>query len=115
MDPYQLDDPTVQALGRFLHAAPLSDGRTTSGLASPTTELLAQAVLNWAQGLVWDDAWIERAVFEKTPDLGEVEIESLADGRVVKMVQRSTGISALGESHDQAWSELKRKARTDGE
>ena len=74
MDAYEVDDPTVQALGRFLHAAPLSDGRTTSGLASPTTELLAQAVLNWAHGLVWDDGWIPRAVFEKTPDLGEVEI-----------------------------------------
>lgn len=108
--PHALDDPTVRSLARFLEAAPLSDGRTTSGLASPTTDLLAQAVINWSQGLVWQDGhWIERSTWESTPDLGDIEVEQIADGQVVRITQRSTGISALGESHDEAWAELKRK------
>lgn len=111
---YALDDPTVVALGRFLQAAPLSNGTTTSGLGGEMACLLAQAVVNWAQGLVYDDGkWIERATFESLPDVGEVEIEALADGQVVKMTHRATGITALGESHDQAWAELKRKVVTE--
>ena len=113
--PYAVDDPTVRSLARFLEAAPLSDGRTTSGLASPTTDLLAQAVTNWFVGFVWQDGhWIERATYESTPDLGDVEIESIADGQVIRMTQRSTGISVLGESHDEAWAELRRKAQNNG-
>ena len=113
--PYSLSDPTVEALGRFLQAAPLSDGTTTTGLASPMSELLAQAVINWSQGLVFSDGqWIDRAVFDTLPDLGDVEIEEIAEGRVVKMTQRSTGLSALGESYDDAWTELKRKAADNG-
>ena len=111
--PHAVDDPTVKALARFLEAAPLSDGRTTSGLASPTTDLLAQAVINWAQGLVFQDGhWIERATWESTPDLGDIEIENIADGQVVRMTHRSTGITALGETHDECWAELKRKVQT---
>ena len=109
--PYSLNDPTVQALGKFLQSAPLADGRTTTGLTSPTTELLAQSVLNWAQGLIFsEDRWIDRATFDALPDVGDVEIEQLADGQVIKMTQRSTGLSALGESHDEAWNELRKKA-----
>lgn len=107
---YELDDPTVVALGRFLQAAPLSNGTTTGGLSGEMAALLAQAVANWAQGLVWQDGqWMPRAEFESLPDVGEVEIEKLADGQVVKMTHRTTGITALGESHDQAYTELKRK------
>ena len=108
--PYAVDDPTVRSLARFLEAAPLADGRTTSGLASPTTDLLAQAVCNWTQGLVFSDGqWIERSTFESLPDVGDVEIEPLADGQVVKMTHRATGITSLGETHEQAWEELKMK------
>lgn len=111
---YALDDPTVEQLGRFLQAAPLSNGVTTSGLGADMARLLAQAVVNWAQGLVFSDGkWIERATFESLPDVGEVEIEELAGGQVVKMTHRATGITALGESHDQAWAELKRKVVTE--
>ena len=107
---YALDDPTVQDLGRFLQSAPLSNGTTTTGLGADIATLLAQAVVNWSQGLVFQDgAWIERAVYERLPELGEVEIETLADGEVVKMRHRATGVTALGETHDEAWSELKRK------
>lgn len=107
---YALDDPTVVDLGRFLQAAPLANGTTTTGLGEEVACLLAQAVVNWAQGLVFSDGrWIDRATFESLPDVGEVEIETLADGQVVKMRHRTTGITALGESHDQAWQELKRK------
>ena len=113
--PHAVDDPTVKALARFLEAAPLADGRTTSGLASPTTDLLAQAIVNWTVGLVWQDGhWIERSTWESTPDLGDIEIEQIADGQVVRITQRSTGISALGESHDEAWAELRRKAQNNG-
>lgn len=107
---YAVDDPTVTALGRFLQAAPLSNGTTTTGLGAELATLLAQAVVNYTQGLVWSDGqWIDRAVFESLPDVGEVEIEQLADGEVVRMRHRATGITALGESHDQAWQELRRK------
>ena len=109
--PYALTDPTVESLGKFLQSAPLSDGRTTTGLTSPTTELLAQAVLNYGQGLVFSDGkWIDKAVFDTLPDVGDVEIEELGGGEVIKMTQRSTGLSALGETHDEAFAELKRKA-----
>lgn len=107
---YELDDPAVVALARFLQAAPLSNGTTTSGLSFEMASLLAQAVANWTQGLVWQDGdWIDRASFESLPDVGEVEITQIADGAVVKMVHRATGITALGESHDEAWRELKEK------
>lgn len=110
--PYAVDDPAVAALGRFLQAAPLADGRTTTGLGSPTTDLLAQAVLNWLQGLVWvDGRWQPTAVWESTPDLGDIAVEEIADGRVVKISHRVTGLSALGETYDDAWTELKRKVR----
>lgn len=107
---YELDDPTVQDLARFLQAAPLANGTTTSGLGAETAALLAQAVVNWTAGLVFQDGqWIARADFESLPDVGDVEIETLADGAVVKMRHRATGITALGESHDEAWQELRRK------
>lgn len=113
--PYALDDPTVVALGKFLQAAPLADGRTTTGLTSPTTELLAQAITNWTQGLVWrEDRWVDKALMESDPDLGDLEIEELADGQVIKMTQRSTGLSALGESHNEAWQALREKAAQHG-
>lgn len=107
---YAADDPTVVALGRFLQAAPLANGTTTSGLGAEISVLLAQAVVNWTQGLVFSDGqWIERATFESLPDVGDVEIVSLGDGSVVKMTHRATSISALGETHEQAWQELKQK------
>lgn len=109
--PYSLDDPTVSRLARFLERVPVSSGMVFQGLSSPTSDLLAQAVCNWTRGLVFQDGdWVEASVWDTTPDLGDVEIESLADGQVIKMTQRSTGISALGETHDQAWAELRRKA-----
>lgn len=107
---YQIDDPTVVALGRFLEAAPLANGTTTSGLGSEVAALLAQAVTNWSRGLVWSDGrWVDRAVFEALPDVGDVEIEQIGGGAVVKMTHRATGVTALGESHDEAWQELRRK------
>lgn len=113
-DAYRLDDPTVQDLGRFLEAAPLANGTTTTGLGPEMAALLAQAVANWSRGLVWSgNEWIERATYEQLPEVGDVEVETLADGQVVKMRHRATGITALGESHDQAWAELKKKVVTE--
>lgn len=110
MDVYEVDDPTVQDLARFLQAAPLANGTTTSGLGEELSGLLAQAICNYTAGVVFSDGqWIQRSTFESLPDVGEVEIELLADGAVVKMRHRITGVTALGESHDQAWQELKRK------
>ena len=72
-------------------------------------------MLCWSQGLIWSEGhWVDKAVFDTLPDVGDVEVETLADGQVVKITQRSTGVSALGESHDEAWSELKRKALQNG-
>lgn len=115
--PYELDDPVVARLARFLSATPLADGRTTTGLTSPTTDLLAQSVLNWLRGLVWDHElrkWIDRAVFERLPDVGDVEVEQIAGGEVVRMTHRTTGVSALGMTPDEAWAELRRKVRENG-
>ena len=111
---YEIDDPTVQDLARFLQAAPLSNGTTTSGLGSDIAVLLAQSICSWTRGLVFSDGqWIERSTFESLPDVGDVEIEQIADGQVVKMTHRSTGITALGGSHDESWMELKRRVVAD--
>ena len=114
MDVYEVDDPTVQDLARFLQAAPLANGTTTSGLGGELASLLAQAVANWTRGVVWQDGgWVSRSVFESLPDVGDVEIETLADGAVVKMRHRATGITALGETNDECWDELRRKVVTE--
>lgn len=119
-EPYMVDDPVVVGLARFLSRAALTDGRTTTGLVSPTTDLLAQAVVNFLAGLVWsadDGKWIDRATWESLPDLGDVAVEvvgSGVDGDIVRMTQRSTGVSALGMTHAEAWAELRRKVVSGG-
>lgn len=111
---YEVDDPTVQDLARFLQAAPLANGTTTSGLGGELATLLAQSICNYTRGVVWQDGgWITRATFESLPDVGDVEIETLANGAVVKMRHRATGITALGETHDECWDELRRKVVTE--
>lgn len=115
--PYELGDPVVARLGQFLTSTPLIDGRTTTGLTSPTTDMLAQSVLNWLRGLIWshdDDEWVSRAAFERMPDVGDVEVEQIAGGEVVRITHRSSGVSALGMTADEAWAELRRKVRDNG-
>lgn len=113
--PYSIDDPTVASLAQFLERVPVSNGQVFQGLSAPISYLLAQAVCNWTLGLVFQDGdWVERSVWETTPDLGDVEIEELGGGAVVKMTQRSSGVSALGETHNEAWAELRKKVAPSG-
>lgn len=113
-DPYSIDDPTVAQLARFLERVPVSNGQVFQGLSTPITSMLAQAIANWTRGLVFQEGeWIDRVQWEATPDLGDVEIEELGGGAAYKMTQRSTGVYALGETHGEAWAELRRKVAGD--
>ena len=112
-DPYALEDQTVEALAKFLENTPLSNG----GLApipSGISNLLAQAITNYSQGLVWDQdkrTWVQLAEWAKNPDLGDVDVRLIGEKpeQVVRMTHRVTGISVLAETTDDAWKLLKEK------
>ena len=107
--------PRVEALGRFLTAAPLANG-TTGRLDPGVAELLAEAVLRWQSGEVWDAGrWTPRGEVMPTPEAGEVRVETLADGAVVKMTHEPTGVVALGEDVQETWNDLRRKVKDHGE
>jgi hypothetical protein len=107
--------PRVEALGRFLTAAPLANG-TTGRLDPGVAELLAEAVLRWQSGEVWDAGrWTPRGEVMPTPEAGEVRVETLAGGAVVKMTHESTGLTALGEDVSETWNDLRRKVKDHGE
>lgn len=107
--------PRVEALGRFLTAAPLANG-TTGRLDPGVAELLAEAVLRWQSGEVWDAGrWTPRGEVMPTPEAGEVRVETLAGGAVVKMTHEPTGLTALGEDVSETWNDLRRKVKDHGE
>lgn len=107
--------PRVEALGRFLTAAPLANG-TVGRLDPGVAELLAEAVLRWQSGEVWDAGrWTPRGEVMPTPEAGEVRVETLADGAVVKMTHEPTGVVALGEDVSETWNDLRRKVKDHGE
>ncbi|WP_454175385.1 hypothetical protein [Gordonia sputi] len=111
--PYAFDDPTVIRLGRFLENTPLSNNMRAP-LPAPLSQFIAQAVTNYTLGLAWDAdqrAWIELGAWEATADLGDIHIENVGDGGVVRMIHRSTGVSVLGENHDDAYRLLMDKVR----
>lgn len=109
VDVFDLDDPWVVDLGTYMQDMPLSDGSRTR-MFPGQVELVAQAILNWINGLVYDGGeWVPRAQIESVPDLGDVEITTLSDGIAVKMRHLPTGIVALGETAHDAWKELRRK------
>ncbi|WP_458681961.1 hypothetical protein [Prescottella equi] len=106
---FELDDPMVADLGQFLLSAPLSDG-TRTRIPAGQSELVAQAILNWVNGLVYDDGeWAPRARFEVIQDFGEVEITTLSDGEAVKLRHLPTGVVALGADAPEAWKQLRIK------
>ncbi|MFC7450561.1 hypothetical protein [Rhodococcus daqingensis] len=108
---FELDDPTVVELGRFLRRARLSNGGET-GIPEGHSELLAQACLNWLNNLVYDDGeWVTRAAIEATPELGAVEVTVIGDNEAIKMRHAPTGITVVHLTHELAWAELKQKVR----
>ena len=50
-----------------------------------------------------------------TPEAGDVLVESLAEGAVVKMTHRPTGLVALGEGVQETWNDLRRKVKDHGD
>lgn len=114
--PFTLDDPTVVRLGKYLQNTPLSNG-AYAPLPSPISELVAQAVCNYTLGLSFDAerrSWVPLGDWEATPDLGDVQVEPIAGGEVVRMIHRTTGISVLGENYDDAWKQLRQKVKAHG-
>lgn len=110
-DPFTLEDETVVELGRFLRAAPASNG-TVIGIPGGQSELVAEAVLNWLHNAVFEGGeWITRADLENTPDFGDVEVTVLGDDEAVKLRHRETGIIALELDKPTAWATLKQKVR----
>lgn len=110
--PYALDDPTVLRLGKFLRNTPLSNNQFAP-IPDPLSELVAQAVCNYTQDLVWSGEagdFVPLGHWEATPDLGDVQVEPVS-GEVTRMIHRVTGISVLGETPDQAWKLLREKVR----
>lgn len=107
--------PRVEALGRFLTAAPLPNG-TTARMDPGVAGMLAEAIIRWQDGDVWEAGqWTPRGEVMPTPDAGDVLVESLADGAVVKMTHRPTGLTALGEGVQDTWNDLRRKVKDHGD
>lgn len=112
--PYALTDPTVQRLAKFLSKTPLSNGHLAP-ILDPMNGLLAQAICNYTQGLVWDvdaDGWVSLGEWQADPEFGDVLIETVTEEGVTRMTHRVTGMSALGESPDDAWRQLRTKVRS---
>lgn len=106
---FELDDPMVEGMGRFLRDAPLSNG-TLARIPAGHSELVAQAALNWLNLRVWDGGeWAPRAQIEAVPDFGDVEMTTLSDGEAVKLRHIPTGEVALGANAHEAWTALRRK------
>lgn len=115
MTAIKLEDPRVIQLANFLETAALSNGRIAN-VGSGASQLLAQAVLNWQQNIVYDHGtWISRADVENTPDFGEIEVRVIGNDEAFRLCHRPTGIVTLAETRDQAWRELKDRVRAAAE
>ncbi|MGR6579255.1 hypothetical protein ACT89R_01620 [Rhodococcus qingshengii] len=111
----RLDDPAVVQLANFLETAALSNGRIAS-VGPGASELLAQAVLNWQQNMVYErGSWITRADVENTPEFGEIEIRTIGNDEVFRLCHRPTGIVVLAETREQAWRQMKEQVRAAAE
>ncbi|WIC89794.1 hypothetical protein SEA_SAPO_23 [Gordonia phage Sapo] len=111
--PYAVDDPTVQSLGKFLENTPLSNG-ANAPLPPGVSTLVAQAVCNYAQGLVWERearSYVDLGEWAKNPDLGDVQVKKLSDHdeTVYKLTHGPTNLSVLAETPEEAWVALKKK------
>lgn len=113
MEPYSTEDPVVESLAKFLENTPLSNG-AHAPIPSGISTLVAQAVTNYSQGLVWDRekrGWVELAEWAKNPELGDVDVKLIGNEgeQVVRMTHRVTGLSVLAENSEDAWKLLKEK------
>lgn len=113
-DVWERVKPQVDALASFLTSAPLSN-RTTARIDPGIANLLAEAIIRWQNGEVYDEgAWVDRGEVMPTPDAGEVRAETLADGAVIKLTHLPTGITTLGENPADAYADLRRKVQDHG-
>lgn len=104
-------EPKIKALGGFLTSAALRNG-TTARMDPGIADLLAEAIVRWQDGDVWEAGrWTPRGEVMPTPDAGDVLVESLAEGLVVKMTHRPTGLVSLGEDVQETWNDLRRKVK----
>lgn len=115
-DPYELDDPVVLALAEFLQRTPLANG-AFAPLPGVTARLVAQAVTNYSQGVVWDrerNDWVNLGHWTAGPALEDVEVKVLRNGddQVLKLTHRVTGLSVLAEDSTAGWQELQKKVRS---
>lgn len=114
-DHFTMEDDTVAELGKFLRAAPLSNGAVAT-IPAGQSELVAQACLNWLHNAVFEGGeWITRSDLEYTPEFGDVEVTILGDDEAVKLRHRETGIIALELDRATAWASLKREVRAERE
>lgn len=101
-------------LAAFLTTAALPNG-TTARMDPGVAGLLATAIVRWQGGELFDGGrWVSRGEVIPTPDAGDVRVETLADGAVVKMTHIPTGVVVLGEDVSATWDELKRKVADNG-
>lgn len=108
-------EPKIKALGGFLTAASLPNG-TTARMDPGVAGMLAEAIVRWQDGDVWEAGrWVPRGEVMPTPEAGDVLVESLAEGSVVKMTHRPTGLVALGENVQETWNDLRRKVKDHGD
>lgn len=115
--PYAADDPTVEGLARFLENTPLSNG-ARAPIPPGISGLLAQAICNYTQGVVWDTdnhRWTDLTEWSRNPEIGDVDVKLIGNppDQVVRMTHRITNISVLAEDHETAWRLLKQKVVSD--
>ncbi|AOE44376.1 hypothetical protein SEA_GHOBES_24 [Gordonia phage Ghobes] len=110
---YAVHDPTVVDLAKFLEQTPLSNG-ASAPLPPGVSQLVAQAVCNYTQGLVWDResrSWTDLDEWAKNPSFDDVTVRKLEDGDdvVYRLTHRPTNLSVLAETPEEAWETLKEK------
>lgn len=104
----------ITSLAAFLTAAPLPND-TTADMPQEIAGMLAESIIRWQNGEIRrDGAWHALGEVTDDPEVGDVRAEMLADGAVVKLTHLPTGLTALGESADRAWTDLRRKVADNG-
>lgn len=118
-DPISKDHPRVQMLARWLERAQLSNGQPCPLPGGGLTDLLAEAILNRLDGLVFDreapggangpGAWVPVDV-SGVLDPNDIRVETL-DEHAIRMTHEPSGLVALETSYDAAFAVLKRKVK----
>lgn len=101
--------PGEKDLAGFLTRARLANG-TTVNMEPQIASLFAQSVLHYQAGEQWQDGkWTPTGKVIPDPEAGDIRVEHLADGQVIKMTHTPTGLTALAENEDDVWADLQRK------